>query len=233
MRMVMGWQTDRDGRRGRIARARPPRFSRGPRGDQAWGKTCMLELGTSTPSTATSRRCATSASRSAPGDRHPDRRERREQDDHADVRLRDRPPTQGDPLQGSGPPRGPERDLRLGFPGSEGGASSHLTVVENLDMGPFSAARTGSEHDTSACSRSGRAAAPGGRHLSGGEQKMLAISRALMARPDCALDAPSSGSRPDGHLIFEIIERSTARTRPRSFSSNRTPIALQVAHQTT
>ncbi len=91
---------------------------------------------------------------------------------------------------------------------------SELTVAENLDMGAFlrrdiREIRQDLEHVYSLFPiLADRRHQPGG-NLSGGEQQMLAISRALMARPQLLLlDEPSMGLAPlMTKQIFEIIER--------------------------
>ncbi len=89
-----------------------------------------------------------------------------------------------------------------------------LTVAENLDMGAFL------RHDRDKIEKDlayiydlfpilkQRRNQPGG-NLSGGEQQMLAISRALMARPQLLLlDEPSMGLAPlVTRQIFEIIKK--------------------------
>jgi branched-chain amino acid transport system ATP-binding protein len=89
-----------------------------------------------------------------------------------------------------------------------------LTVAENLDMGAFL------RRDAKAIAAdrdmlyelfpilAKRRNQPGG-NLSGGEQQMLAISRALMARPRLLLlDEPSMGLAPlITRQIFEIIQK--------------------------
>ena len=87
-----------------------------------------------------------------------------------------------------------------------------MTVLENLQMGAYSR-RDKSEMDADydrvfglfprLLERKGQAAGT----LSGGEQQMLAIGRALMARPKLLLlDEPSMGLAPNlVEQIFEII----------------------------
>jgi branched-chain amino acid transport system ATP-binding protein len=89
-----------------------------------------------------------------------------------------------------------------------------MTVVENLEMGAY--ARRGSKRGDTASDfervfslfprLAERRRQPGGT-LSGGEQQMLAIGRALMARPQLLLlDEPSMGLAPKlVSQIFDII----------------------------
>jgi branched-chain amino acid transport system ATP-binding protein len=90
----------------------------------------------------------------------------------------------------------------------------HLTVMENLDMGAF--LRTGKQDINEDIEYifelfpilAERRSQAGGT-LSGGEQQMLAVSRALMARPGLLLlDEPSLGLAPlIVQQIFEIIRK--------------------------
>ena len=114
-----------------------------------------------------------------------------------------------------------------------------LTVTENLDMGAFLRRdRAGVKRDQEYIYElfpilSQRRRQFGGT-LSGGEQQMLAISRALMARPRLLLlDEPSLGLAPlIIRQIFEIIEKINKESGTTIFlveqNANQ---ALKVAHR--
>ena len=89
-----------------------------------------------------------------------------------------------------------------------------LTVMENLELGAYlrrdkAEIRRDLDHMFDLFPILARRSAQAGGTLSGGEQQMLAISRALMARPRLLLlDEPSLGLAPIViRQIFEIIQR--------------------------
>ena len=110
----------------------------------------------------------------------------------------------------------PEKIVALGLSQVPEGRHifADLTVRENLDMGAFLRTdRQGIKDDldyiyTVFPILASRRDQPGG-NLSGGEQQMLAISRALMAKPELLLlDEPSMGLAPlVTRQIFDIIKR--------------------------
>ena len=114
-----------------------------------------------------------------------------------------------------------------------------LTVAENLDMGAFL------RNDTSEVQKdleyvyelfpilADRRQQTGGT-LSGGEQQMLAVGRALMARPRLLLlDEPSLGLAPlIVKQIFEIIRKINQESQTTIFLVEQNAnLALQVAHR--
>ncbi len=117
---------------------------------------------------------------------------------------------EGEPIQG----RSPDAIVRRGvFQVMEGRRIiEDMTVRENLRMGGYSRARDPGADEYEMVygyfprlkERTGLAG-----YLSGGEQQMLAIGRALMARPKLILlDEPSMGLSPLlVHEVFEIIAR--------------------------
>ncbi|TVQ21390.1 MAG: ABC transporter ATP-binding protein [Spirochaetaceae bacterium] len=114
-----------------------------------------------------------------------------------------------------------------------------LTVQENLDMGallrrdrPEIARDLDYVFDLFPILKSRRNQAGG--TLSGGEQQMLAISRALMARPRLLLlDEPSLGLAPlIVQQIFEIIKMINRESRTTIFLVEQNAnLALKVAHR--
>ena len=114
-----------------------------------------------------------------------------------------------------------------------------LTVMENLDMGAFLRRdKADIKKDVNHIFElfpilAERRNQPGGT-LSGGEQQMLAISRALMARPRLLLlDEPSLGLGPIFvKLIFEIIRKINTESRTTIFLVEQNAhMALKVAHR--
>lgn len=115
----------------------------------------------------------------------------------------------------------------------------YLTVMENLDMGAFLRKdKDGIRQDIEYMFGlfpilSERRNQPGGT-LSGGEQQMLAISRALMAKPRLLLlDEPSLGLAPIiVRQIFDIIAKINAEHKTTIFLVEQNAnLALKVAHR--
>ena len=136
--------------------------------------------------------------------------------------------------------RKPHQILRLGLAQvPEGrGIFPNLTVDENLDLGAF--ARKDAKEVASDRTRvftlfprlEERLKQRAGT-LSGGEQQMLAIGRALLARPRLLLlDEPSLGLAPQlVQTIFKIIREINATGTTIFLVEQNAHMALQVAHR--
>lgn len=115
---------------------------------------------------------------------------------------------------------------------------SQLTVAENLAMGAYLRKDTARiREDTERMFRrfprlEERKNQLGGT-LSGGEQQMLAIARALMAKPKIlCLDEPSLGLAPVIiHEVFQIIEEIAREGMTIFFVEQNTKMALKIANR--
>ncbi|MBZ0168609.1 amino acid ABC transporter ATPase [Candidatus Methylomirabilis lanthanidiphila] len=113
---------------------------------------------------------------------------------------------------------------------------STLTVLENLEMGAYTRAGAAEiHHDLDRVFElfpllKDRRSQPGGT-LSGGEQQMLAIGRALMGRPRLLLlDEPSLGLAPKlVETIFEVIREINAQSTTILLVEQNAHMALGIA----
>jgi branched-chain amino acid transport system ATP-binding protein len=115
---------------------------------------------------------------------------------------------------------------------------SRMTVLENLEMGAFSRKDRGQvaadlDRVFELFPRLKERARQKGGTLSGGEQQMLAIGRALMARPKILLlDEPSMGLAP---ILVETIFQTIAEINRQGVTvllvEQNALMALQVAHR--
>ena len=133
-----------------------------------------------------------------------------------------------------------DRIVRLGIAQSPEGRRifPRMSVLENLELGAF--ART--DHDAIAPDlervfalfpRLRERLAQMGGTLSGGEQQMLAIGRALMARPTLLLlDEPSMGLSPIlVDAIFKIVQDINRQGTTILLVEQNARMALKVAHR--
>jgi branched-chain amino acid transport system ATP-binding protein len=115
----------------------------------------------------------------------------------------------------------------------------YLSVLENLDMGAFlrkdkNAMKEDIDYVLDLFPILAERRHQAGGTLSGGEQQMLAISRALMARPKLLLmDEPSLGLAPMVvKQIFEIIKKINSESNTTIFLVEQNAnLALKVAHR--
>jgi branched-chain amino acid transport system ATP-binding protein len=134
----------------------------------------------------------------------------------------------------------PHRVSKLGVSQSPEGRKifGRMTVRENLEMGTFNrndkkAIRQDMEHVLELFPRLRERLAQHGGTLSGGEQQMLAIGRALMSRPRIlSLDEPSMGLAPIlVDQIFEIIGNINREGTTILLVEQNAQIALSVANR--
>ncbi len=130
--------------------------------------------------------------------------------------------------------------VRLGIAQSPEGRKifPRLTVRENLEMGAFT--RTDSFHVKADIENAyqmfpilGKRRTQAGGLLSGGEQQMLAIARALMSRPKLLLlDEPSLGLAPQIVVqIFDVIRELNKQGMSVLLVEQNARMALKVAHR--
>ena len=133
-----------------------------------------------------------------------------------------------------------DRIVRLGIAQSPEGRRifPRMTVLENLELGAFARRDRGAialdlERVFTLFPRLRERVGQKGGTLSGGEQQMLAIGRALMARPTLLLlDEPSMGLSPIlVDTIFKIIQDINRQGTTILLVEQNARMALRVAHR--
>jgi branched-chain amino acid transport system ATP-binding protein len=118
------------------------------------------------------------------------------------------------------------------------GIFANLTVDENLHMGAFARhdhaqVRRDREHALQLLPRIAERLHQNAGTLSGGEQQMLAIARALLARPKLLmLDEPSLGLAPQVvQTVFEVIRKVASEGTTVLLIEQNARMALKVANR--
>jgi len=133
-----------------------------------------------------------------------------------------------------------EEIVRMGISQSPEGRKifAPLTVMENLEMGAYTRSnkaeiKSGLERVFKSFPRLKERQSQLGGTLSGGEQQMLAMGRALMAQPALLLlDEPSMGLSPIlVEEIFNIIQEINAQGTSILLVEQNAQMALSVAHR--
>ena len=136
--------------------------------------------------------------------------------------------------------KSPEVMVKLGIALSPEGRRilPNLTVEENLTLGAYTRASKSeiaesTEHAYSLFPRLKERRRQRGGTLSGGEQQMLAVARALMSRPDLVmLDEPSLGLAPIlVDEVFNIITRINGEGKTILLVEQNAFAALKIAHR--
>jgi branched-chain amino acid transport system ATP-binding protein len=142
----------------------------------------------------------------------------------------------GQPARGMPPYQLLEKGLAMVPEGR--GVFARMTVTENLQMGAFSRSdaaevRADLERMFDTFPRLRERARQIAGTLSGGEQQMLAMARALMSRPKLLLlDEPSMGLSPIMvEKIFEVVRQVSAQKVPILLVEQNARLALESAHR--